>query len=110
VPSEQRLGGIFAEVPTWREQGVDAVFSQWRGLMGPKGMTPSQIVYWDGVLGKTVQTQTWKEHIERTQLTYRHLDSGQAGEFITAQNETVRGILTGLGFNQEIGRNRSWPA
>jgi putative tricarboxylic transport membrane protein len=97
VPSEKRLGGVYAQVPTWREQGVDAVFSQWRGLMGPKGLTPAQIAYWDGVLGKTVATQSWKDHIERTQLTYRYLDSGKAREFITAQNETVREILTSLG-------------
>jgi putative tricarboxylic transport membrane protein len=97
VPSEKRLGGVFAQVPTWREQGVDAVFSQWRGLMGPKGLTPSQIAYWDGVLSKTAQTKDWKDHIERTQLTYRYLDSGQARDFVADQNETVRGILIGLG-------------
>jgi len=97
VPSERRLGGVFAQVPTWREQGVDAVFSQWRGLMGPKGLSLAQIAYWDGVLGKTVQTVEWKEHIERTQLTYRYLDSGQARDFIMDQNEKVRAILTGLG-------------
>jgi putative tricarboxylic transport membrane protein len=97
VPSEKRLGGVYAQVPTWREQGVDAVFSQWRGLMGPKGLTAAQIAYWDGVLGKTVATKDWKDHIERTQLTYRYLDSGQSREFIAAQNETVRGILTSLG-------------
>jgi putative tricarboxylic transport membrane protein len=97
VPSEKRLGGVFAQVPTWREQGVDAVFSQWRGLMGPKGLTPAQIAYWDGALGKTVQTKDWKDHIERTQLTYRYLDSGQARDFVADQNETVRGILIGLG-------------
>jgi putative tricarboxylic transport membrane protein len=97
VPSAERLSGVFAQVPTWREQGVDAVFSQWRGLMGPKGLTPAQIAYWDGVLGKTVQTKDWKEHIERTQLTYRYLDSSQARDFVVSQNETVRGILTSLG-------------
>jgi putative tricarboxylic transport membrane protein len=97
VPSAQRLGGIYAQIPTWREQGVDAVFSQWRGLMGPRGLTATQVAYWDGVLGKTVQTKDWKDHIERTQLTYRYLDSGQARDFITDQNEKVREILTGLG-------------
>jgi putative tricarboxylic transport membrane protein len=97
VPSEQRLGGVFAQVPTWREQGVDAVFSQWRGLMGPKGLTPAQIAYWDGVLGKTMQTQPWKDHIERTQLTFRYLDSTAARTFVMDQNETVRAILAGLG-------------
>jgi putative tricarboxylic transport membrane protein len=97
VPSEQRLGGVFAQVPTWREQGVDAVFSQWRGLMAPKGLTPAQIAYWDGVLDKTVQTKDWKDHVERTQLTYHYLDSGQARDFVIDQNEKVRAILTGLG-------------
>jgi putative tricarboxylic transport membrane protein len=97
VPSAQRLGGIYAQIPTWREQGVDAVFSQWRGLMGPRGLTATQVAYWDGVLGKTVQTKDWKDHIERTQLTYRYLDSAQARDFITDQNEKVREILTGLG-------------
>jgi putative tricarboxylic transport membrane protein len=97
VPSAQRLGGVYAHIPTWREQGVDAVFSQWRGLMGPRGLTATQVAYWDGVLGKTVQTKDWKDHIERTQLTYRYLDSAQARDFITDQNEKVREILTGLG-------------
>jgi putative tricarboxylic transport membrane protein len=97
VPSEKRLGGVFASVPTWREQGVDAVFSQWRGLMGPKGLNAAQIAYWDGVLGKTVRTKEWKDHIERTQLTYRYLDSGQARDFVADQNETVRTMLVGLG-------------
>jgi putative tricarboxylic transport membrane protein len=78
-------------------EGVDAVFSQWRGLMGPRGLTTAQVAYWDGVLGKTVQAKDWKDHIERTQLTYRYLDSAQARDFITDQNEKVREILTGLG-------------
>jgi putative tricarboxylic transport membrane protein len=97
VLSEQRLGGVYADVPTWREQGVDAVFSQWRGLMGPRGLNAQQIAYWDGLLAKTVATKSWKDHIERTQLTYRYLASADTRDFIVAQNEKVRGILTGLG-------------
>jgi putative tricarboxylic transport membrane protein len=97
VLSTERLGGVYADVPTWREQGVDAVFSQWRGLMGPKGLNAAQIAYWDGVLAKTVATKEWKDHLERIQLTYRYLDSGQARDFIVAQNDKVRAILTGLG-------------
>ncbi len=97
VPSEMRRGGVLAQVPTWREQGVDAVFSQWRGLMGPKGLTPAQIAYWDGVLAKTVATQDWKDHIARTQLTYRYLDSRETRDFMATQNEKVRVILTSLG-------------
>jgi putative tricarboxylic transport membrane protein len=57
ISSEQRIGGALADVPTWREQGVDAVFSNWRGIIGPKGMTPEQIQYWDDVFAKTMETQ-----------------------------------------------------
>jgi len=76
---------------------AERVLDQLVARSGVKGLTAAQIAYWDGVLGKTVQTKDWKDHIERTQLTYRYLDSGEARTFITAQNETVRGILTGLG-------------
>jgi putative tricarboxylic transport membrane protein len=33
-------------------QGVDAVFSTWRVIVGPKGMTPEQIAWWDNTLAK----------------------------------------------------------
>ena len=63
VSAPQRLGGVFATVPTWKEQGVNAVSSSWRGLMGPRGMTPEQIAYWDRVLGALVKTDDWKKDL-----------------------------------------------
>lgn len=35
VTSPARLGGVLADVPTWREQGYDAVVSNWRSVVGP---------------------------------------------------------------------------
>jgi hypothetical protein len=52
LTSPQRLPGILKDVPTWKEQGADAVVAQWRVLVGPKGMTPSQIAYWEGVIAR----------------------------------------------------------
>ena len=69
VSSERRIGGVLADVPTWREQGVDAVFSNWRGVVAPKGMTPEQIQYWDDLFAKTMETPEWKDEIQRSQLT-----------------------------------------
>jgi putative tricarboxylic transport membrane protein len=42
VSAPNRLTGAFSAAPTWREQGIDAVFSNWRGIAGPKGMAPSR--------------------------------------------------------------------
>ena len=57
VTAPRRLGGVLANVPTWKEQGVNAMVTNWRMVAGPKGMTAAQIAYWDGVLGKLTQTE-----------------------------------------------------
>src|SRR6267154_2577747 len=67
VSSERRIGGVLADVPTWREQGVDAVFSNWRGVVAPKGMTPEQIQYWDDLFAKTMETPRSEEHTSELQ-------------------------------------------
>ena len=50
ISAPRRLAGVFAEVPTWKEQGVDAITSNWRGFIGPRGMTQAS-----GVLGRCLR-------------------------------------------------------
>ena len=69
VSAPQRLGGVFSTVPTWKEQGVNAVSSSWRGLMGPRGMTPEQIAYWDRVFAALVKPTTGRKTSRRTSGT-----------------------------------------
>jgi len=65
VAAPQRLGGSLADVPTWKEQGVDLVHGSWRGIFGPKGMTPAQVTYWENTLRKVTEAAEWKEDLER---------------------------------------------
>jgi len=90
-----------ADVPTWREQGVDAAFSNWRGIIGPKGMTPEQVRYWDELFAKTVETQEWKDEIQRSQLTSHYLPSRATGDFLAAENEKLTGVMNKLGLSKE---------
>jgi putative tricarboxylic transport membrane protein len=101
ISSERRLGGALADVPTWREQGVDAVFSNWRGVVGPKGMTPEQVQYWDDIFAKTAETQEWKEEVQRSQLTSHYLQSRATGEFLAGENEKLSGVMNKLGLSKE---------
>jgi putative tricarboxylic transport membrane protein len=101
ISSEQRIGGALADVPTWREQGVDAAFSNWRGVVGPKGMTPEQTRYWDGVFARTVETQEWKDETQRSQLTGHYLQSRETGEFLAAENDKLAGIMHKLGLAKD---------
>lgn len=75
VLAPKRLSGPYAETPTWSEQGFKAVMDTWRGVIGPRGMTPAQIAWWDGVLAKVVATPAWKEALEQNTWEANYLNS-----------------------------------
>ena len=51
----------FQSVPTVKESGVDVVFMNWRGFVGPPGMPKDAVAYWRQKFGEMVKTQTWKD-------------------------------------------------
>ncbi len=61
VLSDQRLGGVFKDVPTAKEQGINTNYILWRGFYAPPGLTKDQVEYWRGTMGKMVQTPSWKK-------------------------------------------------
>ena len=63
VAAPQRLAGEMAQVPTWKEQGVDLVWGNWRAIMGPSGLTPVQIAGWEAALRKVVESPEWKQEL-----------------------------------------------
>ena len=97
VAAPRRLGGFYAPIPTWKEQGVPAVFSNWRGIVGPKGMTAAQIAFWDDTLGKVVRTPEWLKEVEDNGWEPEYLNSAESRKFLERQNEELKGLLTELG-------------
>ena len=65
VAAAQRYSGPLAELPTWKEQGVNLVFGGWRAILAPKGLTREQSAYWEGVLRKATESPEWKADIEK---------------------------------------------
>jgi len=47
ITAPKRAAGLFANVPTWRELGYDTVVSNWRSVIGPRGLSPPQTAYWE---------------------------------------------------------------
>lgn len=77
VTSGKRLGGLLANAPTLREQGIDAEFTNWRAVIGPKGMRPEAAAFWERALTDVVQTAEWKKELERN-FWSDNLRTGQA--------------------------------
>jgi putative tricarboxylic transport membrane protein len=67
VAGEGRLGGIFAEIPTFREKGIDFLWQNWRGVMGPRDMPKEAVAFWQDALTKAAETPEWKDVIAKIQ-------------------------------------------
>jgi putative tricarboxylic transport membrane protein len=64
VGAPKRLTGVLADVPTWREQGVDLVSGSWRGIFGARGLTDAQVAFWEQALRKASQAPEYKSDLE----------------------------------------------
>lgn len=97
VTSPQRLGGEMAQFPTWREQGADAVFSNYRGFIGSPGMTPAQVAYWEGVLARLDADEAWHAYIDQNELDRDLMNGRAAYQYLDNLDGKLRGILGDLG-------------
>lgn len=96
IAAPQRLTGIFASTPTWKEQGADAVVSNWRGLIGPPGMTPAQTAYWDNALKQLAQTDAWKKELADNNWDNEYKPSAETRKYMDAEYAELKGFLTEL--------------
>lgn len=97
ITAPKRLEGAYAEVPTWRELGANAVVSNWRIMLGPRGMTSQQAAYWDNVFAKVVETDEWKKMLEQDLLSNDFRRSGEARAYLNTQYEELRAVLGAFG-------------
>ncbi|MCC7483450.1 MAG: tripartite tricarboxylate transporter substrate binding protein [Burkholderiales bacterium] len=97
IAAPKRVGGELADVPTFREQGADVVFANWRGIVGPRGLSPEQVAYWEGVFARLVATDEFKEDLARNQWVTNFLRSAEMRKFLATQNEQLKVLLADLG-------------
>lgn len=95
--SARRSGGLLATVPTFKEQGFDVVFDLPRSVMGAKGLTSEQVRYWDGVFGRMVKTDAWRQAVEKNQWEDDYQNSAGLGKSLKAQYEILKDVLTEIG-------------
>ena len=97
VTSPSRLGGVYADVPTWKEQGADATFSNYRGLIGPKGMLPGQVTYWEGVFAALDKEESWRADLDRNLWMGHFLNGRDTRKYWDDLSVQVRAVLDDIG-------------
>lgn len=89
--------GVGKDVPTVREQGIPADFSNWRGIFGPPEMPDYAVSYWRDALAKMVKTPEWLKACETNGWVPSYADQPEFQKFLGEQNTLSREILVELG-------------
>jgi putative tricarboxylic transport membrane protein len=100
ISAPRRLGGVLAEVPTWTEQGIAAVNSNWRAFIGPKAMLPAQVAYWEEAASRLAKTDAWKKELEANFWQDHFLTGRALQEFLAAEYKEHKEILSELGLTK----------
>lgn len=97
IAAPQRIGGQFASAPTWNEQGINAVASGYRMLIGPKGWNAGQIAFWDNALARISQGEAWQKELAANEWENNYMSSADSRKYLDARYDEYRKILVELG-------------
>ncbi|MCC7484657.1 MAG: tripartite tricarboxylate transporter substrate binding protein [Burkholderiales bacterium] len=97
ITADRRLPGALADVPTWREQGVNVVFGAWRAIFAPKGITPQQAAYWAGLLKKATEVQEWQDDLRKNVWADSFVSGDAFRKELDQDYAEMKAVLTDLG-------------
>lgn len=100
LTSPERLSGDFKDIPTAKEQGVDAEFTIWRGVFGPEKMSDEAKSYWEKTIDELVKTPEWKTEVETQGWELEYKNSADFKKFLDEQETQVQKLLEALGMQK----------
>ncbi len=95
VTSDSRLKGV--AVPTLKEQGINVVIGNWRGVYGAPGITPAQRQALTELVLKAVKTKSWAEASEKNSWTAAVLSGPAFEKFVDDDFASLRATMVKSG-------------
>lgn len=96
VSSTERLGGELKDIPTFKEAGVDAEFTIWRGVFGPKDMPEDALKFWEESLKALSEKEEWKKELEANGWQSEYKNSKDFQAFLDEQDQLIKEVLSAL--------------
>jgi putative tricarboxylic transport membrane protein len=97
VSAANRQPGRAVALPTFREQGIDAVYAGYRGSVGPGGLSLAQRAYWEATFSKIVSTPEWKAAALEYAWEPDYKNSSEARQYLATAYDNLRKRLGKLG-------------
>jgi putative tricarboxylic transport membrane protein len=92
---DERIDGI--DAPTFKEAGIDLVFTNWRGVVAPPGISDADKGRLVDAFQKMHDTKEWKQALVANSWADAFLTSDQFGTFLEEQDKRVADTLSELG-------------
>lgn len=97
LSAPQRLGGIFANVPTLIESGVDCKVGMWRGIVAAGGLASSAVAFWNRTLAAATATDEWQAELAKKYWANTFSSGTQNLAFLDEERALMQAALGDLG-------------
>ena len=95
VTSDTRLPGV--NIPTLKEQGINVVIGNWRGVYGAPGITPAQRQELTDMILKAVKSKSWLEASQKNNWTAAVLTGPAFEKFVDDDFAALRATMVKSG-------------
>ena len=91
VTSDERLSGV--AIPTLKEQGINVVIGNWRGVYGAPGISTAQRDALITLIGNVVKSPGWQEALKKNDWTPAVLTGSAFASFVDLEFSRLRDIM-----------------
>ncbi|GHG91681.1 Bug family tripartite tricarboxylate transporter substrate binding protein [Streptomyces lanatus] len=96
VTSEKPIDAL-KDAPTLKDSGIDLVFTNWRGIVAPPGITDEQKKTWIDSLTTMHDSKEWQAQLKKNGWVDAFATGDEFGTFLTEQDKAVADLLAELG-------------
>jgi putative tricarboxylic transport membrane protein len=86
-----------AKVPTLKSSGIDLVFSNWRGIVAPPGISDTDRKRWVDVLTELHRSRRWQAELDRHGWTDAFATGDTFAAYLIQQDKLVADLAASLG-------------
>jgi putative tricarboxylic transport membrane protein len=95
VTSDARIKGI--DVPTLKEQGINVVIGNWRGVYGAPGISAEQRKALTEMVAKATKTKAWEEALDKNAWTPAPMSGPAFDKFVDDEFASLRAVMAKSG-------------
>ena len=95
VSAPNRLPGV--NVPTFKEQGIDLVLTNWRSVVAAPGINDAQKKALSDLVEKTAKSKAWQAQLKQKGWVDAYLGADAFATFLKNEIVRVGGVLKSLG-------------